>query len=241
MRPHHHQNPNYIHHQSTTIGSTIREVVFGLEDGMVSTFGSITGIAAATQDPFTILLAGSVIIGVESISMAVGSYVSSKSAQSIDARMLAEEREEIHNHPEEEERELVGMYVKDGWSESLAVKMAAEASQDKELILKEMAYRELGVIPGKAENPIRNGFLMGIAYIVGGAIPLMPYIIFSTISTAIWTSVVVSLVGLFLLGAGVTKYTKRSALRAGLEMLILAGLAGTVGYIVGQLMSGWMG
>ncbi len=238
MRPHHHQNPNYIHHQSVGFGSTIREVVFGLEDGMVSTFGSITGIAAATQDPFTILLAGSVIIGVESISMAVGSYLSNKSVQSIDERMLAEEKEEIEKHPKEEEEELVGMYLKDGWSAGLAKEMAAEAAQHKELILKEMAYRELGVIPGKRENPIKNGVYMGVSYVIGGAVPVIPYILISSLHTAILVSVTITLIGLFILGGAVTKYTKRSPFISGLEMLVLAGIAGAVGYAVGQFMTG---
>ena len=93
--PHSHDNPNYIHHQKQNISGTIRELVFGLEDGIVSTLGSVTGIAVTTKDPFTILLAGGVIIAVESISMAVGSYLSNRSEQSIDKRMLEEEREEI--------------------------------------------------------------------------------------------------------------------------------------------------
>ena len=68
-----HNNPNYIHHQDNGKNeSTLRELVFGMEDGMVSTLGSITGIAVTTQDPFITLLAGLVIVGVESISMGVG-------------------------------------------------------------------------------------------------------------------------------------------------------------------------
>ena len=126
-------NPNYIHHQKSNIIGTIREVVFGMEDGMVSTLGAITGIAAATQNYFIVLLTGFVVVAVESISMAVGSYISSKSKRAIDERKLFEEKEELRNFPAEEKEELVGMYLKDGWPKDLAAQMAEHASQNKDL------------------------------------------------------------------------------------------------------------
>jgi len=127
-----------------------------MEDGMVSTLGTITGIAAATSSHFTVILSGFVIISVESISMAVGSYLSSKSVKSIDERKLSEEKEELNDFPMEEKKELVGMYVVDGWPKELAEKMAEVASKDEKLFLQEMAYRELGIIPEKMKNPLKN-------------------------------------------------------------------------------------
>jgi vacuolar iron transporter family protein len=227
-------NPNYIHHQKSSIIGTIREVVFGMEDGMVSTLGAITGIAAATQDYFTVLLAGFVVVSVESISMAVGSYISSKSKRAIDERKLFEETEELHNFPVEEKKELVGMYLEDGWTEELAVQMAEQASQNKELFLKEMAYRELKIFPDGLEDPLKNGIFMGGSYIIGGFIPLVPYLFFS-IQIALPISIICTLCALFALGAWVTKYSKRSWVKAGLEMVALAGVAALVGFGVGQL------
>ena len=105
-RQHHNFNPEFIHHQKNISTSFIREGIFGMEDGLVSTFGAITGIAAATGDQFTIMLSGLVIISVESISMAVGSYLSSKSERSIDERKLSEEKIELKQYPKEEQEEL---------------------------------------------------------------------------------------------------------------------------------------
>lgn len=229
----HHKNPQYIHHQKNVDTALIREGVFGMEDGMVSTFGAITGIATATQNPFTVILSGSIIIAVECISMAVGSYLSSKSERAIDERKLHEERIELKTYPEEEKKELVGMYVKDGWPKELATKMAEVASQNKKLFLKEMAYRELKVFPENLESPIKNAVTMGLTYIVGGLLPLFPYF-FIPIQEAIFVSMGISLVGLFLLGAATTKFSKRPWWRAGLEMVALAAAAAGVGYLVGQ-------
>jgi predicted membrane protein (TIGR00267 family) len=128
------------------------------------------------------------------------------------------------------------MYVRDGWPKTMAKNMAKTASKDKRLLLKEMAYRELGIIPENGVHPVKNGLVMGISYIVGGTVPLLPYLVLE-VHSAITCSVFVTLIGLFILGASITTYTKRSWFRAGLEMLILAGLATLVGYGVGQIMN----
>lgn len=204
-----------------------------MEDGMVSTMGAITGIAAATQNYFTVILTGFVIIAVESISMAVGSYLSSKSERDIDERKLAEEKIELKKYPQEEKEELVGMYVKDGWPKALSEQMAEVASKNKKLFLQEMAYRELKVFPDQMSFPLRNGVAMGISYILGGLIPLVPYLLFS-VTQAILPSVIITLLALFALGALTTKYSKRQWWKAGLEMFLLASGAALVGYLVGQ-------
>jgi predicted membrane protein (TIGR00267 family) len=227
-------NPEYIHHQEKKSTSTFREMVFGMEDGMVSTLGAITGIAAATQNHSMIILAGMVIISVESISMAVGSYLSSKSARNIEERKIREEKTELQKFPEDEKKELIDMYVIDGWPQELAKTMAETASKNKKLFLQEMAYRELGIVPEKLENPLKNGLVMWLSYILGGGIPIFAYF-FLPVMTAIFASIGLTLFSLFILGVYTTKYSKRSWWRAGLEMFVLAGLAALVGYFVGQL------
>ncbi len=227
-------NPEYIHHTNSTKASTIRELVFGMEDGMVSTLGAITGVAAATQDPFTTILVGLVVVSVESISMGVGSYLSSKSVRAVDERKLFEEKQELEKYPEEEKQELIEMYEEDGWSKDLSKKMAEEASQKPDLFLQEMAYHELKIFPSELEEPLKNGSVMGISYIFGGAIPLVAYFIFP-IYTAIALSIAITLVGLFLLGVYTAKFSKRNWIKAGMEMVTLAGLAAVVGYAVGQV------
>ncbi|MFH0857388.1 MAG: VIT1/CCC1 transporter family protein [Candidatus Magasanikbacteria bacterium] len=230
-------NADYIHHQDSRLIDSMRELVFGMEDGMVSTFGSITGIAIATSDPFTIILSGTVIIWVESVSMSVGTYLSSKSEYSIDRRIIEEEKEELKKYPNEEKEELYEIYLKEGWPKKLAVEMVEVASSDNKLFLKEMVYHELNVDVKKKKNLIKNSFVMLFSYFIGGIIPLASYF-FLPVSVAIRISVIVTLIGLFVLGVFTTKYSKRKWWKAGLEMLVLAGVAGTVGYIVGSLVEG---
>ncbi len=227
-------NPNYIHHHpEKKSASTIRELVFGMEDGMVSTLGSITGIAAATKDPFTTILAGLVIIAVESISMAVGSYLSSKSVKDVEERKLMEERQELKDHPEGEKKELVALYVKSGWTQKTAKLMAEEASENPKLFLQEMSFRELGIIPSQEENPVKNGIVMLFSYVAGGCIPLTAFF-FLPILYAIPVAIGITLIGLFSLGMYTASFSKRSWWKAGIEMVVLASAAAAVGYGVGQ-------
>ncbi len=232
----HEANPHFIHHKSNNISSAvIREVIFGMQDGMVSTMGAITGIAVGSQNHYVVVLSGFVIIAVESISMAVGSYISSKSEKEIEIRKLYEEKIELEQMPHEEKQELVDLYIKDGWPKKLAEEMADAASKDKKIFLQEMAYRELKIIPENLGNPLLNGFSMGTAYVVGGAVPLLPYFLIYSPEKAIPVSVVVTLLGLFVLGSSTTVFSKRTWWRAGFEMFSLASVAAAIGYIVGKL------
>jgi vacuolar iron transporter family protein len=237
MKNHHNKRKDFIHHQDTISTSIIRESVFGIEDGIVSTFGAILGIATATHDVYIVMLTGFVIISVESISMGVGSFISSRSERDIEERKIREEKSEIKNYPKLEEKEMVELFVHDGWPKKIAKQMAQVASKNKKLLLKEMAYRELKVFPDKLDSPGKNAFAMWISYIVGGIIPLSSYLLFS-IDKAIIYSIPVTLLALFGIGAYTTKFSKRSWVKAGLEMMILASLAAIVGYGVGQFVTG---
>lgn len=237
---HYKRNPDYLHHSSSLSSSLLREVVFGMEDGMVSTMGAITGIAIGTSDRFVIILAGFVIISVESVSMAVGSYLSNKSEQAMDKRILEEEKEEIEQYPHEEKQELLDMYVRDGWPKKLSEEMAEAASKDQTLMLKEMAYRELNVHPDNNDNPRKNAVYMGISYVLGGAVPIIPYLIFP-LAVGIISSVSITLAGLFILGVVTTKFTKRNWLKSGLEMLILASVAAGIGFAIAKLANAYFG
>jgi len=233
MRFHPHKyNPSYIHHNNSGIANNIREIVFGMQDGMVSTLGAVTGIAVGSHDHFIVVLSGVAIIAVESVSMAVGSYISTLSERKMVERILHEEREEIRDYPREERLELLELYIADGWPKDLAENMTRVASKDKHLMLKEMAYRELNISPEAMEHPIKNGIFMFFSYIVGGMTPLTSYF-FLPLSVATIVSTIVTLCGLFALGIGIARFTKQRWITAGARTLAFGGIALLVGYLVG--------
>ena len=222
-----------IHHENNKARAHIREIVFGMQDGMVSTLGALTGIAVGTNDYFTVILSGIVLIVVESISMSIGSFTSSGTERDTHERLLREEHTEIVEFPQEEEEELRLMFIQDGWPRELAREMSRTASQNKDLMLREMAYRELNIPIGKPVQPLRNGVYMYGAYIAGGLIPLVPYFILS-IGPGLYASIGFTLAGLFVLGAATSKVTHRHWAASGLTMLILGSVALSAGYLIGK-------
>lgn len=226
----------YNHHRNTSIGSTVREVVFGMEDGMVSTLGAITGIAIGSQDHYTVILSGTVIIAVESISMSIGSYISNRSEYEVNQRKIEEEKEEITKFPVQEKAELLQMFIRDGWPPDLAKTMSETASKDPDLMLTEMTHRELLITPASSRDAFRNSVFMFFSYIIGGLFPLVPYLMLP-IQFAMPISVFVTLVGLFGIGAVTTKYSKVSWIKAGGRVLLLGFIALVVGYLIGELIS----
>lgn len=225
-------NKDYIHHQKFHFADVLKEIIFGIEDGMVSTLGSITGIAIGSGSHPVVILAGVVIISVESISMGIGSYLSNRSEEEMEERKIKEEREELEQFPEEEKQEIYQIYLKDGWSQNLATQMSEEVSKNKEFMLKEMITRELKISGDQESVSLKAGLYMFFAYILGGIIPLSVYF-FLPIKNAIPLSITITLLGLFGLGMTTTKFTKQPLLKSGFRVLLLGGVALIAGLTAG--------
>ncbi len=228
-----HRNPHFLHHQHSFIHLYGREIMFGMQDGMVSLSGALTGIAVGSNDRFTILLAGLSIIFTAALSMAIGTYNSLVTETKIEKRILAEEKEEIESSLIEEKEEVIELFIADGWPEEISQKMAECAARDNNLMLKEMAYRELGVVPNRFKRPLYKAVIMFVAWMLGGLFPLMPYLIFP-VAVAIIISVIMALIGLFCLGAAMSNFTKQKVILAGLEIMIIGGVAMALGFVVGH-------
>ena len=203
---------------------------------MVSTLGAITGIAIGSQDHYTVILSGTVIIAVESISMAIGSYISKLSEYEVNHRRIEEEKEEIIHFPDQEKQELLQMFIRDGWPSDLAKKMSETAAKDPSLMLTEMIHRELLIIHGSPRDAFRNSIFMFFSYIIGGLFPLVAYLILP-IQNAMLISVFITLMGLFGIGVFTTKYSKVSWFKAGGRVLLLGIVALVVGFVIGELVS----
>ncbi len=231
--PHYNFNPRCIHHQSAAYLYG-REIVFGMQDGMVSALSALTGIAVGSQNHFIVLLSGLAIISAGAISMAIGTFTSLSSQRKMENEMLREELSEIQNNKEEESVEMERRFIKDGWPKNMAVQMSLSAKENENLMLKEMAYRELSIVPNKNPSVIKNSIAMFSAWLVGGLFPLSPYF-FLPVKQGVLYSICITLFGLFLLGVTTSIYTKENPLKAGSKILILASIAIIIGYTLGQL------
>ena len=228
------------HGVSQAVRTRLRDVVFGTQDGLISTLGALTGIAAGTQNRAAVVIAGLVIVTVESLSMAAGSYLSSKSQREYLERLLREEEEEIANEPEKERQEIWEMYRARGYTDEEIAILAKRLMSDPKLLLEDMAHKELGILPETLEEPLGNAVVMGISYLIGGSVPVIPYLLLP-IRTAMPISIVGTLLALFLFGGLKGRVVKQVWWRSGLEMLVIAGLAALVGFLIGRMADAWIG
>jgi vacuolar iron transporter family protein len=225
---------DFVHHQDSKLSENVRELIFGMEDGMVSTLGAVTGIAAGTGDHKIVIVAGLVVVAVESISMGMGSYISNHSVKEVEKRKLYEEEIEVKKYPKAEQAELLEMYIEGGWPKDVAFKMVKVAAKDHDLMLKEMAYRELNIDPNRDSKPSHGAIVMFFSYIVGGFFPLSVYL-FLPIVQAQYGAIIFTILGLFILGAFTTRFTKLKWYKSALQMAALGSFASLAGYLVGRL------
>lgn len=216
----------------------LRDAVFGTQDGLISTLGALTGIAEGTRSDEAAVIAGLAIVVVESISMASGAYLSSKSQRQYLERLLREEEAAIATDPEGEWRELWAMYRGRGYSDHEITVIANRLFSDKKLLLEDMAHKELGICPEALEEPLGNALVMGVAYILGGIVPVFPYFLFP-IQTALPLSIISTSITLFALGSLKGVAVAQVWWRSGLEVLGIAGMAAATGFAIGRIARLW--
>ncbi|MDA8219082.1 MAG: VIT1/CCC1 transporter family protein [Dehalococcoidales bacterium] len=126
-----------------SLNSSLAEIVFGVEDGLISIFGLVIGVSTAGQSSFTVLLAGATGAIAAAVSMAAGTYLSVASEHDLARKELAHEEEEIRTRPTEEEREVVDFLCARGFTESEVAAFLRGLRRQPSMMLEFMAAHEL--------------------------------------------------------------------------------------------------
>jgi VIT1/CCC1 family predicted Fe2+/Mn2+ transporter/rubrerythrin len=213
---------------------TLRAVIFGVSDGLVSNLALVMGIAGASggQGPF-VLLAGIAGLLAGAFSMAAGEYISMQSQRELFERQIALERAELEAMPQEELAELAQVYRAKGFTEGEAAAIAERMFKDPQHALDTLVREELGLDPdelGSAWGAAGGSF---VAFAIGALIPVIPYLL-TTGGTAFVWALGLSVAALFAVGAGVSLLTGRSLLFSGGRQVLIGAAAAIVTYIVGR-------
>jgi VIT1/CCC1 family predicted Fe2+/Mn2+ transporter len=219
-------------HRSGRSG-TLRAVIFGVSDGLVSNLALVMGVAGAAGDHGRfILLAGVAGLLAGAFSMAAGEYISMQSQRELFERQIALERAEMEAMPEEEEAEMASLYRAKGFREDEAKAIAHRLFEDPERALDQLIREELGLDPDELGSPFAAAFGSFIAFAIGAFVPVAPYLLGSG-PVAFGASFVLSLVTLFAVGFGVSLLTGRSAWFSGIRQVAIGAAAAAVTYVVG--------
>jgi len=213
---------------------TLRAVVFGASDGLVSNLSLIMGIAGATPDPKFILLSGIAGLLAGAFSMAAGEYISVQSQREVLHRQIALERAELAAIPEEEKEDLVGIYVSKGIPEPDALRIADKIFEDPETALETLVREKLGLDATQISSPWSAAGGSFAAFCLGAIVPIIPYL-FGGGTLILVTTFLVSLAALFVVGALVSLLTGRSLLFSGFRQVGLGAAAAILTYFVGRV------
>ena len=212
----------------------LREVVFCAQDGLLSTVALVTGVAVAVENQTTVLVAGLAAALPGMLSMATGAFLGSRAEQDVQRAEIAREAQELEDNPAEELAELVVLYQREGKTYQEARHLADEIAEDKDLWLRTLVEKELGISPDETSSPMKDALTMGVAFILAAIIPIMPHF-FMEGGAAISVSIAAALTGLFILGVGKGRLVQRSPLLQGLEILTIGAISAGIGFGLGAL------
>ncbi len=212
----------------------LREVVFGAQDGLLSTVALVTGVAIAVDNQNIVQVAGLAAALPGMLSMATGAFLGSRAAQDVQRAEIAREARELEENPAEELAELVVLYQREGKTYEEARRLADEIAEDKDLWLRTLLEKELGISPDDTTSPIKDALAMGVAFILAAIIPILPHF-FLEGGLAIGVSIAAALTGLFFLGVGKGRLVQRSPLLQGLEILGIGAVSAGIGFGLGVL------
>ena len=222
-------------HRAGARSGTLRAIIFGVSDGLVSNLSLVMGVAgAASGNPGFVLLAGIAGLLAGAFSMAAGEYISMQSQRELFERQIALERAEMEAMPEEEEAELAAAYRSKGFAPDEAARIAHRIFQDPETALDTLVREELGLDPDELGSPWGAAGGSFVAFSIGAAVPVIPYL-FGGGQAVLFVSLGLSLAALFAVGAAVSLLTGRSAIFSGFRQLGIGLAAALVTYAIGSI------
>ncbi|RVU24058.1 rubrerythrin family protein [Sandaracinomonas limnophila] len=216
-------------------GNALRAAVLGGNDGLVSNFSLVMGIAGASSGQKEVLLTGLAGLLAGALSMALGEWISVQSSKELSENQMELEMEELEVNPEGEEREIALIYLAKGIDEAQAHQMAKEIMADKDKAHALLIREELGINPedleGSAMEAAVTSFLL---FALGAIIPVFPFF-FTGGTQAILLSAGMSALGLFGIGSAITLFTGKSIWSSGMRQVLFGLAAAAITFGIGKL------
>jgi vacuolar iron transporter family protein len=218
-----------------TGGNALRAAVLGANDGLVSNLSLVMGVAGAEFASNTVLVTGLAGLLAGACSMAMGEWLSVTSARELYGQQIATEKAELEDIPEEEQEELELIYQAKGLPADKAKELAARIISNPETALDTLVREELGIDPddlgGSPWTAAGTSFLL---FAIGAIFPVAPFFFLSG-TAVILTSLAVSAVAMFAIGAGTTLFTGRGMLFSGARQVAIGIAAAAVTFGLGRL------
>lgn len=220
-----------------TATAAVRDIVIGMSDGLTVPFALAAGLTGAVASTAIVVTAGFAEIAAGSIAMGLGGYLAAKTDSEHYASERQREIRETVELADVETEEVAKVFRGYGLSESQMKPIVDAIISDQNRWVDFMMRFELGLEEPDPARAGRSAGTIAISYIVGGLVPLAPYILMSQVRSALWVSVGVTLLALFVFGSIKGYYTGVKPWRAGLQTTVVGGLAAAAAFLIARLIS----
>jgi VIT1/CCC1 family predicted Fe2+/Mn2+ transporter len=211
-----------------------REFVFGIQDGLLSTVGLLSGVSAATENRAIVLLTGIAAAITGGVSMATGSYLATRTEKEIFEKELLDQERLVATQPYLAQEALLESLVGEGLDRPSAYRVVQLFSRHRDLLLRTVQEKVLGLGSAEISHPVRASIVMFLSFVIGAAIPLGPLVL-APGRLALPLSWAVSIGVLLAVGIFKGALTGRPLVRSGLEFAAVALGSAVVGWLVGTL------
>lgn len=220
-----------------TATEAIRDVVIGMSDGLTVPFALAAGLSGAVASTKLVVIAGLAEIAAGSIAMGLGGFLAARTDYEHYNAEMARERREIRELPEEEEREVATVFRNYGLTDEQAAPVVAAIRSDPNRWVDFMMRYELGLEAPDPGRALRSALTIAFSYVVGGLIPLSPYIAMDNVLSGLWLSVIVTLIALFVFGYVKGRLTGIHPLRGGVQTVLIGGIAAGAAFLIARWIS----
>ena len=217
-------------------GRSIRDLMLGLNDGLVASFAVTSGVSGAFMSSSVVIMAGLAEMLGGAVAMGLAAFASARAQIEFYQSEIERERDEISRWPEREREEVRVIYRNKGFAGNLLEQIVAHITAEPERWSNVMMREELG-FTGEFDPPLGSGLTVGLSYLSGALIPVLPYL-FLAPGVGTMASALVTVMVLFAVGSAKTVITARSWWRSGLESMATGAAAAAVTYAAGTLFGG---
>jgi VIT1/CCC1 family predicted Fe2+/Mn2+ transporter len=230
--------PQTPHIEKHFTGSeVVRDIVIGMSDGLTVPFALAAGLSGIAHSTGIVITGGLAEIAAGSIAMGLGGYLAARSDVEHYAKERQTEQREVEVIPDKEKEEVEEVLLAYGLDKGQSKLVAEALSKRPEAWIDFMMRFELGLEKPDPKRALKSALTIGISYIIGGLVPLAPYMLISNAGSALLFSVIFTLLALLIFGYVKGRFTGGQPIRSALQTALIGGLAAAAAFGLAKLIS----
>lgn len=220
-----------------TAGEQVRDIVIGMSDGLTVPFALAAGISGAVASTGIVVTAGLAEVAAGSIAMGLGGYLASRSDSEHFQSERVREEQEIIEKPDAERQEVFDVFSEYGLTLEQATPIVDALQRRPKAWIDFMMRFELGLEEPQPARARNSALTIATSYIVGGLVPLSPYMLLHDNKTALGVSIIVTLLALLIFGYVKGRFTGKTPVRSAIQTAVVGGLAAAAAFGIAKLIT----